>query len=53
MYIMTQVYECSECHKDMATDCECFEVVLDFSTKMDDLMKLVDRLQISKVISKS
>ena len=51
---MTQVYECSECHKDMATDCECFEnTVVDFNTKMDDLMKLVDRLQVSKVISKS
>ena len=48
-YIMAQLYECSECHKDMSTECECFAVaMLDCQTKLDDLMKLVARSDIIK-----
>ena len=46
---MSQTYECSECHKDMATECECFaNALLDCTTKIDDLMKLVERYDFGK-----
>ena len=52
MYNMAQVYECSECHKDMTTDCECFaDALLDCTTKLNDLMKLVERYDFSKKLN--
>ena len=54
---MSQTYECSECHKDMATgeidhECECFaNALLDCTTKIDDLMKLVERYDFGKKLN--
>ena len=46
---MSQELTCSECHLDMATECECFaNVILDLSTSIDDLMKVVARNDILK-----
>ena len=46
---MSQELTCSECHLDMTTECECFGVaLLDLTTKLDDLMKLVARSDIIK-----
>ena len=46
---MSQELTCSECHLDMTTECQCFEdALLDCTTKLDDLMKLVARSDIGK-----
>ena len=49
---MSQELTCSECHLDMATECECFaNVILDLQTSIEDLMKIVARLDIEKKIA--
>ena len=46
---MSQELACSECHLDMTTECECFaNALIDCTTKLDDLMKLVARSDIIK-----
>jgi len=49
---MSQELTCSECHLDMATECECFaNALIDCTTKLDDLMKLVARSDIIKKLN--
>jgi CO dehydrogenase/acetyl-CoA synthase gamma subunit (corrinoid Fe-S protein) len=50
MYNMSQELTCTECGLDMVGDqCQCFaNALLDLTTKLDDLMKLVARSDIIK-----
>ena len=44
--------ECVECGLDLTTGCECFaNALLDLTTKLDDLMKLVARSDIVKKLN--
>jgi hypothetical protein len=47
---MSQELTCTECGLDMVEDqCQCFaNALLDLTTKLDDLMKLVARSDIIK-----
>lgn len=49
---MSQELICSECHLDMITECQCFaDALLDCTTKLDDLMKLVERYDFNKKLN--
>ena len=49
---MSQELICSECGLDMEEQCQCYVTqILDLQTSIEDLMKIVARLDIEKKIA--